>query len=229
MVRVHTGLGFGLEHGLERAEALADVLHVHRTTGVGHIHAGGAVALHQLRLLRQLLAGQHVAHHQEADGVHAQLASVFDVLTRDVRLGAVSSHTYHSSTCVVRILEVMHRADARQQQGSDLGMANHIGHRFDVLEVRMLAEAVVEAGALQAVTVCDLDGVHLRLVQRSGDVLGVLQRVLMSDGVAAVAQGHVGDVELLIRVHRQASTRRVAAMRSAQAMAAEVMMSRLPA
>ncbi|MNV40262.1 hypothetical protein D3C71_1318630 [compost metagenome] len=102
----------------------------------------------------------------------------------------------------------------------------------------MRAEAVVEGGALQAVTVGDFDGVDLGFVQGAGDVLHVLDRVLVAHGVAAVAQGHVGDVQLLARVEGHGGSpqplfmalfRIDRAMRSAVASAAEVMMSRLPA
>ncbi|MNG35646.1 hypothetical protein D3C84_1224400 [compost metagenome] len=79
----------------------------------------------------------------------------------------------------------------------------------------------------------DFDGVDLGLVQGAGDVLHVLDRVLVAHGMAAVAQGHVGDVQLLARVEGHGASPQPLimerAMRSAVASAAEVMMSRLPA
>ncbi|MCY1358997.1 hypothetical protein D9M69_455480 [compost metagenome] len=224
VVRVHAGLGLGIQDRLEGAHAVADVLHVHGATGVGHVDALRAVALHQLALSGQFFRRNHVAHHQEADGVHAQLAGVLDVLPGDVRLGAVGGDAHDPRAGLVGVLQVVHRADAGQQQGGDPGVADLAGHRLDVFQVAVLAEAVVERRALQAVAVGDLDAVHLGLVQRTGDGAGVVEAVLVADRVAAVAQGHVGDIELF-----HAGAPIDWAMRSAVASAAEVMMSRLPA
>ncbi len=97
----------------------------------------------------------------------------------------------------------------------------------------MRAEAVVEAGALQAVAVGHFDGVDLGQVQGAGDVLHVLDRVLVANRVAAVAQGDVGDIKFLAGVEGHGDSPQALsidwAMRSAVASAAEVMMSRLPA
>ena len=230
MVGVHAGFGFRLEHGLEGAEAVTDVLHVHRAARVGHVHAGRAVAFHQLGLGGQLLGRDHVAHHQETDGVHAQFAGVFDVLLRHVGLGAMGGDAHHPGAGVVGRLQVMHRADAGQQQRGDLGVADHIGGGFDPFQIGVRGEAIVEARTLQAIAVGDFDRVDLGLVQGAGDVLHVLQRILMAHRMAAVAQGHVGDVEFSCRSCRSPQACCIdCAMRSAVAKAAEVMMSRLPA
>ncbi|MCY1535092.1 hypothetical protein D9M68_704830 [compost metagenome] len=202
MVGVHAGLGFRLEHRLEGAHTIADVLHVHRAAGVGHVDAGRAVALHQLALTRQFLGRDHVAHHQEADGVHAQVAGVFDVLPGHIRLGAVGGDAHDARAGLVGVLQVVHRADAGQQQGGDLGVLDLAGHRLDVLEVAVLAKAVVERRALQAVAVGDFDGVDPGRIQRTGDGAHVVEAVLVADGMAAVAQGDVGDVELLAGIER---------------------------
>ena len=101
----------------------------------------------------------------------------------------------------------------------------------------MGTKAIVEAGALQAVAVGDLDRVDPGLIQGLGDLPGLLHAVLVTNGVAAVAQGHVGDVDFLGWRHGvsspQAATASVASMRSAICSAvrrpALVMMSRLPA
>jgi hypothetical protein len=100
---------------------------------------------------------------------------------------------------VVGGLEVVHGADAGQQQRGDLGVLDHVGHGFDPFQIGVRAEAVVEARALQAIAVGDFDRVDLGLVQGAGDVLHVLQGILVTDGVAAVAQGHVGDVDFSYR------------------------------
>ncbi|MCY1455095.1 hypothetical protein D9M71_722070 [compost metagenome] len=102
---------------------------------------------------------------------------------------------HHPGPGVVGCLEVMHRADAGQKQRSDFRVTDHISSGFDPFQIGMRGEAVVETRALQAVTVGDFDRVDLGLVQRTSDVLHVLDRVLMTDSVAAIAQGDVGDVE----------------------------------
>src|SRR3546814_20142649 len=73
---------------------------------------------------------------------------------------------------------------------SDLGGG---GHRPYPLQVVVPAEAVVEAGAGQAVAVRDLDRRHPGLVQGLRDRAHVVESVLVADGVHAVAQGHVLD------------------------------------
>src|SRR5690554_576272 len=232
VVGVDAGLGLRFQHVFEGAEPVPDVVHVHGTAGVDHVQAGGAVVFHQLRLFGETLWGLHVAHHQEADGVHAQLSGVFNVLFGDVRFGAVGGHAHDAGTGLVGVVQVFHGADAGQQQGGDPGVFDHVGHGFDPFQVGVGPEAVVEAGALQAVAVGDFDGIHPGLVQGPGDVLDVPDAVLVANGVADVAQGDVGDVEFFagVKGHGQAPPLiRDSAMRSAVPRAAEVMMSRLPA
>ena len=73
----------------------------------------------------------------------------------------------------------------------------------------------------------DLDRGDPGGVEGGGDGAGLVDGVPVPDGVHAVPQGHVLDVE---RGHRDATSwGRCAAMRSAVRRAAEVMMSRLPA
>jgi hypothetical protein len=86
-----------------------------------------------------------VAHHQEADGVHAQLSGVFNVLLRDIRLSAVGSHSDDSGAGVVGVVQVVDGADAGQQQGGDFGVFDDFSDRFDPLQIGVGAEAVVEA------------------------------------------------------------------------------------
>ena len=96
----------------------------------------------------------------------------------------------------------------------------------------MRTEAIVEAGPLKSVAVGHFNGVYFGLVQCTSDVLNVFDRVLVTDRMAAVTQGHVRDVEFLagIKCHvvRPQLTSDLA-MRSAVPSAADVMMSRLPA
>ena len=43
----------------------------------------------------------------------------------------------------------------------------------------------------------DLDRIDLGIVQRLGDLRGLRHAVLVANGVAAVAQRHVGDIDFL--------------------------------
>ncbi|CAM6570184.1 hypothetical protein KLMIMM047B_28955 [Klebsiella michiganensis] len=111
-MRVHPGGGFRLQHRLEGAEAIANIVHVHRPAGIHHVNTGGAVGFHLQRLLRQLFRGGHMAHHQEADGVHAQLAGESDMLRGNIRLGAVGRHAHHPRPGLIRVFQVVQRANA---------------------------------------------------------------------------------------------------------------------
>src|SRR5690606_4357844 len=96
-------------------------------------------------------------------------------------------------------------------------------------EVRVAAEAVGDGGAGQAVAVGHLDGVDAGVVERGDDALDVGDGVLVPDGVAAVAQGHVGDEDLPGHVQTPTVWSRRSATSDAARAAAEVMMSRFPA
>ena len=89
--------------------------------GVGDVDAVGAVGLHQLGLLGQLLGGRHVGHHQEAGDVHAELAGGGDVLGGDVGLGAVGGDADRADAEVVGVAELLDGADAGQQQRGQAG------------------------------------------------------------------------------------------------------------
>src|SRR3546814_19628635 len=81
---------------------------------------------------------------------------------------------------------------------SDLGGG---GHRPYPLQVVVPAEAVVEAGAGQAVAVRDLDRRHPGLVQGLRDRAHGVESAPVAGGVHAVAQGHVLGVPLSRVVH----------------------------
>ncbi|MNV52750.1 hypothetical protein D3C71_1448590 [compost metagenome] len=198
VVGVHARLGLGLQNILERAEPVAHILHAQGPAGVDHVAHGRAIAFHQLGLLGQALRRLHVAHHQKAHGFHAQMARIFDVLARDIGLGAVRGDAHHAHAGVVRGLEVMDGANARQQQRGDLGVLDHAGHGFYPLKIGMRAKAVVEARALQTVAMRDFDGIDLGRIERLGDLFDLGDAVLVANRVAAVAQGHVGDIEFLV-------------------------------
>ena len=153
----------------ERLDPLGILRRQERAGRIGHIDAFGAVAFHQLRLLDQLLDRGHVRHHQEADGVHAELARRLDVLPGDVGLGAVGGDAHAARARVIGVLEVVHGADAGQEQHGDDGVLALLGDRRDPFAVVVRAEAVVEGRAGEAVAVADLDGVDTGAVERAGD------------------------------------------------------------
>ncbi len=77
------------------------------------------------------------------------------------------------------------------------------------------------------------DGVHPRLVQGAGDGGHMLQRVFVADGVHAVAQGDVLDIETVCGGIEHGYAACLSSLRaaifSAVFSAADVMISRLPA
>jgi len=109
-------------------------------------------------------------------------------------------------------------------------------HGLDPLEVGVRAKAVVEARTGKAVAVCNFNGVDTSVVERSRNGAGLVDGVLVTNGMATVAQRDIRDVEFLgqrISPQRPEASvsvvSRRAARRSAVASAALVMMSRLPA
>ncbi len=125
-----------------------------------------AVAFHQLGLRGELLGRTHVAHHQEAGHVHAEVARVFDVLLRNIRLGAVSRDAHRAHAEVEGMAQVLNGADAGQQQRRELGVLDDFGDGFDPFPIGVLAEAVVEGRAGEAVAMRDFDGIDARFIQR---------------------------------------------------------------
>src|SRR5690606_3934684 len=108
----------------------------------------------------------------------------------------------------------------------------HVGYGLQPFPIGVRAEAVVEAGAVQAVAMRDLDRVDPGLVERLGDRADMVDAVHVADRVHAVAQRHVLDVELVLAdVEAHAAALRSmmrCASSSPVALAAAVMMSRLP-
>ena len=99
---------------------------------------------------------------------------------------------------------------------------------LDPFAIGVRAEAVVEARAREPVTVADLDGIDTSAIERRGNAPHVGDGILVANGVHAVAERDVLDVEAAAH----AITGRAAedaASRSPVRSAADVMMSRLPA
>ena len=236
VVRVDATLGLGLQHAVIGLGPRGDIVHVHRAAAVGDVDAMRAVAFHQLGLLGERLGRGDVAHHQRARDVHAQPACIFDVLARDIGLGAVRRHTDGPHAHLIGVLQIVDRADAGEQQRRQHAVFQYLGNRADPVPIGMRAKPVIEAGALQPIAMRHLDRIDLGAVERAGDGTDVVEAVLVPDRVHAVAQRHVLDVELLrhrIEAHGPTLSANIgaarAAIRSAVRSAALVMMSRLPA
>jgi len=73
----------------------------------------------------------------------------------------------------------------------------------------------------------DFDRIYLGRIEGAGDALDLLERILVADGMHAIAQRDVLNVNT--RLHATFSIVICDASRSAVASAADVMMSRLPA
>ena len=166
--------------------------------------------------------GGEVAHHQEADGVHAEVARGGEVRGRDVRFGAVRADTHDAGSRAARIPEVAHAADAGQQKRCDAGALNGGSDRLDPFQVGVGAESVHAARTGQPVTVRNFDRIDAGRVKGGRDRGDLLDAVLVADRMHAVAQGDVADVDVLGHGAAPAFS---LAKRSAVAMAAEVTMS----
>src|SRR5262249_19224910 len=131
-------------------------------------------------------------------------------------------------------LEIVDCADARQQQHGDACALDGTDNGFDPFQVRVGTEPVIEARAGQTVAVTDLDRIDAAPIESRGDACSLLERARVTDGVHAVTERDVLNVEAgwVHVTGPAASAERVAAMaarRSPVRNAAEVMMSRLPA
>ena len=167
---------------------------------------------------------------RKPDDIHAELAAVLDVLLRDVGFRRVGRDAHRRGAGGMRGIEILDGADARQQQHRDPRARHARDGRLDPFAIGVRAEAVVEARAREPVTVADLDGIDAGAIERRGDAPHVGDGILVADGVHAVAQRDVLDVEARAALMPSpAAPPSDAASRSPVRSAADVMMSRLPA
>ena len=139
-----------------------------------------------------------MAHHQKANRLHAQFARIFDMLARDVGLGAVGGDAHDARAGIVGGAQVVDGADAGQQQGGNLCALYFLGNGANPLDVGMRAKAVIEAAALQAVAMRHFDRIDAGGVEGARDCPHLPQAVLVAHCVAAIAQRHVGDVDFFL-------------------------------
>ena len=235
-------VGLVADLGDERGDPVGGLLHDQRAGRVDDVHALAAGVDHDPGLLGEHLGRLGVAHHQEADGLQAELAGQAEVLDRDVRLGAVGGDPADLAAVVLRGADVVLGADAGEHQERDLGPLRGLGRDLDQLLLGRLREAVVERRAAEAVAVGHLDHRDAGGVERLDDVVHLLRGELVPLVVRPVAQAGVGQPQVEVQVRRSAGpgagracSSRVSSGRLARAMfsptraAAAVMMSRFPA
>jgi hypothetical protein len=236
VVTVEADLRFGPQTAADEPDASGDVLGQHVAGRVGHVHAVGAVGFQELGLCRDRLRRRHVTHHQESDGVEAELARDREVLLGDVGFGAVGGDADHSRSRIHRDPQIVDRADARNEQHGDPRALHPRNHGSQVFLVRMPGKTIVDRAAAEAVPVRHFDQRNPRLVEARRDRHHLVDRQLVRLRVHAVAQAHVVERDALAPRAHDAAPRPELASRcfasaqiSAVRVAAAVMMSRFPA
>jgi hypothetical protein len=201
MVGVDAALGFGFEDPVIGFKPGLDPIHVERAAAVGHIDTLRAIAFHEEGLARERVGVDHVAHHEEARDVHAKVAGDADMLLGNVGLGAVGRDADRTHADVIGALQFLDRAHSGQDEGGEHRPVKHRGDRLEPFPVGMGTKAIVEASAIEAVAMGDLDCVDACVVKRLGDRLHMVDAIHVADGVHAIAQGDVLDIELVARFH----------------------------
>ncbi len=113
---VHTALCFGLQGPVIRLQTGGVAVHRQCAPTIGDVHTMGAILFHQPGLCCECFWRGHVTHHQEARNVHAQFARRLDMLSRDIGFCAVRGDSNGADAQVVGELQIVYRADARNEQ-----------------------------------------------------------------------------------------------------------------
>lgn len=228
---MHAALRIRPQNPVIRLEPVTIPIHVQRPAGIGHIDAMGAIRFHQPGLFGKGFRIAHVTHHQESGHVHPQLARETDMLLRNIGFGAMRGDSDRHHAQIESPVQVLHRPDSGQQQGRQAGLADRLACGGNPVPVRMGSETIIERRPAQAVAMRHLDGIHPGFVQGGRDLAHMVHRVSVADRMHAVAQRHILDIEPVMRGIEHHATRPMpcAAIFSAVASAADVMMSRLPA
>ena len=199
---VKTHLRVVAELGHQGADPVGDLVEHQCSGGVHDIDALATGIGHDPGLGGQLLRGDGVAHHQEADGLQAEFAGEPEMLDRYVGLGAVGGDPADLTTVVLRRFDVFLGADARQHQEGDLGFLRSLGRELDQFLLRGFREPVVERRSAQPVTVGHLDDRYARGVQRRDDGRHLILGELMPLVMRPVPQGGVGHPDVFKLIHR---------------------------
>ena len=83
------------------------------------------------------------------------------------------------------------------QKNIQLGVFDHICCGGNQIHFGVFAEAVVIAGAGDAIAVRHFDHVHAALIQLRGDFADLIRREAVGYGMGAVPQGGIDNVNLL--------------------------------
>src|SRR3546814_13173552 len=128
---MHPALRFGLEDPIVSFEAGPDAVHVEGSAAVGYIDAMGAISLHEQGLLRERSGIDHMAHHQEARDVHAEVPRNPDMLLCNVGFGAMGSDAHRADAETVRAPQFLDRSDARNQKRRQHRMFDDLSRCLD--------------------------------------------------------------------------------------------------
>jgi hypothetical protein len=182
-VAVEADLRVVTELGDKGGDAVGHALEHQSARGVDDVDALAAGVGHDAGLGGEFLRRNGVAHHQEPDGLQAQLAGQPEVLDRHVGLGAVGGDPADRTAVVLGGLDVLLGAHSGQHQECDLGFLGGLRRELDEFLLGRLGEAVVEARPAEAVAVGDLDDRHTCRVQCRDDcahlVLGELMPLVV--------------------------------------------------
>ena len=173
-----------------------------------------------------------MAHHQKARDIHAEIARGLDMLLRYICLCAMRRDTDRADAEIISAFEIVHSTDAGEQERGKDAVFENLCNCANPVPIGMRAKTLVVAGALQAIAMRDLNCVHLGIVERFGNRLNMIKTILVADGMHPVAQGNVLYVKFgCCGVEGHAATPSCirTAIFSAVFIAAEVIMSRLPA
>ena len=187
----------------QRAQLGLHLVGEHVTGRVRAVDTVGAVGFHQPGLIEQIRRLDHVGHHQESDGVHLQFACQRDVLLGDVGLSAMGGDADGMDAAIKGHPQMIHGADAGQQQRRDLGILHVRDDRTQIFLVAGRGETIVDRCPPQTVAVGDLDQRYAGLVQRGRQGDHLLDTDLVSHRVHAVAQAHVMECDFpTFKIHR---------------------------
>ena len=203
---VHAALGFGAQHAIIGAQPVTHAIHVERAARIGHIDALGTIAFHFRGLGGERFGVDHVAHHQEAGDIHAEIAGETDMLFGDIGFGAMGGDAHRADAQAMRPAQFIDGAEPGQDEGGEHRAGQHLGDGFEPFPIGMGAKAIVEAGARQAVAMRDFDGIDPGGIERCGDGADMIEAIHVADGVHAIAQRDILNVELGCQriVHRRA-------------------------
>ncbi len=141
---VEAYLGVGADLGHKRGDPCLGVGQDQCARRVDYVDALGTCVDHDPRLPGKLARPDPVREHEEAHGLHAEVARGGEVLDGNVGLRAVRSDPCHRGANVMRMAEVVDGAYTRQQEYGDRGLPSLVDGGGDQVELVDLGEAVIE-------------------------------------------------------------------------------------